>query len=379
MGLSNAAKRRACSLTDFSGSASFRFRRQVNYYKGQGNFLQPKTQGITHKTSMQSDQKSAKKAVSTGRLAPSPTGGLHLGNARTFLFAWLLARHSGGRMIFRMEDLDATRARDEAAAAAIEDLRWIGLTWDEGPDVGGPAGPYVQSQRSVHYQNALDLLIEKEVVYPCTCTRADVARAASAPHAGENASVYPGTCAALSAAAGLEYQSHGRSFSWRFRTSGRVVNWYDFVLGPQRHEMAATGGDFIIARSGSIYSYQLAVVVDDALMGVNQVVRGSDLVESTPRQILVQEALGFSRPEYWHLGLVLDSSHKRLAKRDQSVKIAAFKGEQDSADRLGRILKASLGWDDSFWSQQAPENFSEAIMDWKKHGLTLDCEWVWIQ
>ena len=326
---------------------------------------------------MKSVQNRSHHSITTGRLAPSPTGGLHLGNARTFLFAWLLARHSGGRFIFRMEDLDASRAREAAAADAIEDLHWLGLAWDEGPDVGGPAGPYLQSKRGEHYQNALEVLIEKELVYPCTCTRADVARAASAPHAGENAGVYPGTCSALGAKVGLDYQFQGRPFAWRFRTTGRVVDWHDCVLGSQRHELLATGGDFIVARSGGVFSYQIAVVVDDAAMGVNQVVRGADLVESTPRQILLQEAIGLNRPEYWHLGLVVDSSGKRLAKRDQSVKIAAFRGKKNGADQLLGMLKESLGWDDSKWLDLGPDDFLIAIKDWRKHSLNLENNFIW--
>jgi len=312
-----------------------------------------------------------------GRLAPSPTGGLHIGNARTFLFVWLLARHSGGRLIFRTEDLDATRARAEAAAEAMEDLRWLGLTWDEGPDVGGPAGPYVQSERGMVYRNALEILIQKELVYPCTCTRADVARAASAPHAGEGAGTYPGNCNRLTAETGLKFEAESRAFAWRFRTAGKVVNWHDMVRGPQQHDLATTGGDFIVARSGGIYSYQLAVVVDDGLMGVNQVVRGHDLVESTPRQILLQEALGLPRPEYWHLGLVLDGSGKRLAKRDQSVKIRSLKESEIEPARLQSRLMEGLGWDARRWHALGQIEFREAIKEWRKYNLNLDSDWIW--
>lgn len=319
----------------------------------------------------------SRQTTTTGRLAPSPTGGLHIGNARTFLFAWLVVRHSGGRLIFRMEDLDATRARAEAAAAAIEDLHWLGLTWDEGPDCGGPTLPYVQSERGPIYRNALEELIAKELVYPCTCTRADVARAASAPHAGEGTGTYPGTCSNLTATGGLEMEAQGKAFAWRFRTAGKVVNWHDMVRGPKRHDLATTGGDFIVARAGGIYSYQLAVVIDDGLMGVNQVVRGHDLVESTPRQILLQEALGLPRPEYWHLGLVLDGSGKRMAKRDQAVKISSLREAGTDPANLRSTLMKGLGWDAMQWDALGQIEFCGAIKEWKKYNLNLESDWVW--
>lgn len=280
-----------------------------------------------------------------GRLAPSPTGGLHLGNARTFLLAWLLARQGGGRIVFRMEDLDAGRARADAADAAIADLRWLGLDWDEGPDVGGPDGPYVQSARTEIYRNALERLIATGLVYPCTCTRADVARMASAPHAEDEPPAYPGTCAGRTADDARRLTEQGTPFAWRFRARGRSVAWTDVFFGPQRHELDRLGGDFIVARSGDVFSYQLAVVVDDALMGVNQVVRGRDLIDSTPRQILIQEALGIDRPEYRHVGLVLDRDGRRLAKRDQAVKIGQLRASGIRPEFLMAVLKRSLAID----------------------------------
>ncbi len=280
-----------------------------------------------------------------GRLAPSPTGGLHLGNARTFLLAWLLVRRSVGRIVFRMEDLDAGRARADAAEAAIADLRWLGLDWDEGPDAGGPHGPYIQSMRTEIYRLALGQLIESGKVYPCTCTRADIARMASAPHAEDEPLAYPGTCAGRSADDAQRLTERDLSYAWRFRASGRNVEWTDALLGRQRHELDRIGGDFIIARSGDTYSYQLAVVVDDALMGVNQVVRGRDLVDSTPRQILIQEALGLSRPEYRHVGLVLGPDGKRLAKRDLAVKIGQLRNDAIRPEAIVGSLARSLGFD----------------------------------
>lgn len=279
----------------------------------------------------------------TGRLAPSPTGGLHMGNARTFLIAWLNARATGGRIVFRMEDLDADRARADAAEAAITDLRWLGLDWDEGPDIGGPHGPYVQSDRTGIYRDALSSLIDSELVYPCTCTRAEIARVASAPHAEDEAPAYPGTCARRTASDALRMDSQGTRYAWRFRAAGRTVEWTDINLGVQQHELDRIGGDFIVARSGDVFSYQLAVVVDDAAMRVNQVVRGRDLVDSTPRQILIQQALGLPMPVYQHVGLVLGPDGKRLAKRDMSVKLSQIRDLGVLPGKVIGILARSLG------------------------------------
>ncbi len=184
-----------------------------------------------------------------GRLAPSPTGGLHLGHARTFLAAWLLARKSGGCIILRIEDLDTTRVRPGAAEGMIEDLRWLGFDWDEGPDVGGPHAPYVQSQRLGSIVEALERLKRLDLVYPCTCTRAEIARAASAPHAEDEGPSYPGTCAERDAtdAAALT----GRSFAWRFRVPNGAVAWRDLFQGSVAIDPSVVGGDFLVAREGS--------------------------------------------------------------------------------------------------------------------------------
>ncbi|MFO0960086.1 MAG: tRNA glutamyl-Q(34) synthetase GluQRS [Isosphaeraceae bacterium] len=279
-----------------------------------------------------------------GRLAPSPTGALHLGHARTFLIAWLAARAGGGRMILRIEDLDATRARPWAIDQAIEDLRWMGLEWDEGPDVGGPHGPYVQSERIGLYRAALEELRRKESVYPCTCTRADIERAASAPHAGEGGPAYPGTCSARSAG---DAQALGdRPYCWRFRVPDRAISWDDRFLGSVTLEPRREG-DFVVARSNGSFAYQLAVVVDDATMGINQVIRGDDLIPSTPRQILLYEALNRPIPGFGHVPLVVDELGTRLAKRDGSIKIAAFRETNADPQWLVGLLAMSCGWADS--------------------------------
>lgn len=276
-----------------------------------------------------------------GRLAPSPTGGLHVGHARSFLIAWLASRQAGGPVVLRIEDLDASRARPEAAESALVDLRWLGLDWDEGPDVGGDFGPYIQSQRRMIYDEALDRLKAEELVYPCTCTRADIERAASAPHAEDEGPTYPGTCASRSSAdaSGLG----DRPFAWRFRVPAEPVAWDDLFLGRREIDPARIGGDFIVGRNGHGPAYQLAVVVDDALMGIDQVIRGDDLVPSTPRQILLYRAFGWTPPRFGHVPLVVGTDGRRLAKRDGSIKLSTLREAGVDPRRLVGALAASLG------------------------------------
>ncbi|HEX8199679.1 MAG TPA: tRNA glutamyl-Q(34) synthetase GluQRS [Isosphaeraceae bacterium] len=280
-----------------------------------------------------------------GRLAPSPTGGLHLGHARTFLIAWLAARRAGGRILLRIEDLDATRVRPEAAAGAIADLRWLGLDWDEGPDVGGPAAPYVQSERMEAYAEALERLKRSEMVYPCTCTRADIERAATAPHAGDEGPTYPGTCAGRTA--GEARHLGDRPYAWRFRVPPGPVGWVDLVRGPVGAEPARVGGDFVVGRSNGTLAYQLAVVHDDATMGVTQVIRGDDLVPSTPRQILLYRALGWEPPAFGHVPLAVGPDGRRLAKRDGAIKLAALRAAGVDPQVLVGRLARSCGWADA--------------------------------
>ncbi len=277
-----------------------------------------------------------------GRLAPSPTGGLHLGHARTFLIAWLAARHAGGRVILRIEDLDQSRVRAGAAQTALEDLRWLALDWDEGPEFGGPSEPYVQSERTAIYDEMLESLKRTESVYPCTCTRADVARAATAPHSDEEGPAYPGTCS--DRCAGDSKALEDRSFAWRFRVPPGVVEWDDLCLGRVALDPARLGGDFIVARNQCAHSYQLAVVADDRAMGVNQVIRGNDLVPSTPRQILLYRQAGWSVPEFGHVSLAVESDGRRLAKRDGSLKLATLRENGIDPRILIGALVHSCGW-----------------------------------
>ena len=296
--------------------------------------------------------------VTVGRLAPSPTGGLHIGHARTFLIAWLAARNRRGRVVLRIEDLDATRVRPEARQGALVDLKWLGLDWDEGPDVGGPSAPYVQSERTALYDAALEFLKASERIYPCTCTRADIERAASAPHPEDEGPSYPGTCAHRSAA-DAEGLGH-RPFAWRFRVPPGPIAWDDLFLGRVAIDPGRSGGDFIVARHTVGPSYQLAVVVDDAAMGVNQVIRGSDLVTSTPRQVLLYQALGRSLPIFGHVPLVLSADGRRLAKRDNALKLSTLRDAGADPRRLVGSLIRSCGWSEADMAS-SPREWIERI------------------
>ena len=296
------------------------------------------------------------RSPAVGRLAPSPTGGLHLGHARTFLIAWLLARRGGGRVVLRVEDLDATRVRDEARRGLVDDLRWLGLDWDEGPDIGGPHEPYVQSQRMVRYQEALDVLKAMEQVYPCTCTRADIARAARHPHAEDEGPSYPGTCAQRTSADARDLGD--RPFAWRFRVPAGPIGWDDRFAGRPQVAPSRSGGDFIVARHNVGPSYQLAVVVDDAAMGIDQVIRGDDLITSTPRQILLYRALGYPLPTFGHVPLAVDAQGRRLAKRENALKLATLREAGVDPRRLVGSLIASCGWSDRALPSAPAADFS---------------------
>ncbi|WLD13240.1 tRNA glutamyl-Q(34) synthetase GluQRS [Planctellipticum variicoloris] len=281
-------------------------------------------------------------SLSVGRLAPSPTGAQHVGNARTYLLAWLAIRSRGGRMILRMEDIDSPRVKPWAAAQAIDDLRWLGLDWDEGPDIGGPHGPYVQTQRLDHYATALEQLKAGEQIYPCTCTRSDVAAAASAPHAGQEGPIYPGTCAGRSAAdaVGLTVP-----YCWRWRTSGGrgPLEFHDAVAGEQRCNLSRELGDFVVCKHDGTPSYQLAVVLDDHAMGVNEVLRGDDLIPSTFRQLAIYDFFGWPAPGYAHAPLVVGPDGRRLAKRHGDTRISILREAGQGPERLVGLLAWSCG------------------------------------
>ena len=261
-----------------------------------------------------------------GRLAPSPTGLLHLGHARTFWIAAQRAAEHGGQLIFRNEDLDSQRCRPEFVQAMFDDLRWLGIDWVEGPDRGGPRGPYTQSERRGHYLNAWKMLHDEGMIYPCSCSRKDVAQAAGAPNDLDDEPVYPGKCRPVSGAAHLRPSETEAAVTtgvnWRFRVpDGDEIRFTDLHLGPQRFIAGRDFGDFIVWRRDDVPAYQLAVVVDDAAMGITEVVRGADLLKSTARQILLFRALGLPLPDYYHCDLVRDEAGVRLAKRHDSLSI----------------------------------------------------------
>ncbi|HSM94291.1 MAG TPA: tRNA glutamyl-Q(34) synthetase GluQRS [Anaeromyxobacteraceae bacterium] len=277
-----------------------------------------------------------------GRYAPSPTGPLHLGNARTALLAWLHARAAGGTFVLRVEDLDGPRVRPGMEARILEDLRWLGLDWDEGPDVGGPRGPYRQSALSERYRAALARLREAGLAYPCFCSRAEIAAASHAPHGpADEGPRYPGTCRDLPAAE-IARRSAVRRPAWRLRVDGGPVAFDDLVHGPQAHDVAASTGDFVVMRADGVAAYQLAVAVDDAAMGISDVVRGDDLLPSTARQLLVFRALALQAPRFAHVPLVVGEDGARLAKRHGALSLGELRARgADPREVVG--LLAALG------------------------------------
>jgi len=255
-----------------------------------------------------------------GRLAPSPTGLLHLGHARTFWIAAQRAAEHKGQLIFRNEDLDPRRCRPEFVQAMFHDLRWLGIEWSEGPDCGGPFGPYAQSERREHYLNAWKTLRDKQLIYPCTCSRKDVAQAAAAPNDTDDEPVYPGRCRTRTT--DDVHFAEPKGMNWRFRVpDGEDVAFTDLHFGLQRAIAGRDFGDFIVWRRDDVPAYQLAVVVDDAAMQITEAVRGADLLKSTARQILLFRALRLPVPSYYHCDLVRDEAGVRLAKRHDALSI----------------------------------------------------------
>jgi glutamyl-tRNA synthetase len=290
-----------------------------------------------------------------GRLAPSPTGAQHVGNARTYLLAWLSARAQAGRVLLRIEDIDSPRVKPGAAAQALDDLRWMGLDWDAGPpdlapgespggreDASVARGPFVQTERMAWYRRALDELIARDLVYPCTCTRSDIEAAASAPHVGQEGPVYPGTCRHRRAvdAFGLTHTP----FAWRLRftETDRLWQFDDQLQGPQATR-PSTLGDFVVCKADGAPSYQLAVVVDDHAMGVTEVVRGDDLIPSTFRQLALYAAFGWTPPRFGHVPLVIGPDGRRLAKRHGDTRISVLREAGIPPERLVGRLAWSCG------------------------------------
>jgi glutamyl-tRNA synthetase len=275
-----------------------------------------------------------------GRLAPSPTGAQHVGNARTYLAAWLSARSKGGTVVLRVEDIDSPRVKAGAAEEACADLCWMGLDWD--------GEPLVQTRRLDVYCRALETLKSRELVYPCTCTRSDVERAASAPHAEHDGPVYAGTCAGRRAAHAADLTD--RPFCWRFRIPVESPAFADQFRGPCTIDLRTAGGDFVVWKAPQVPgeagtpAYQLAVVVDDAAQGVTEVLRGDDLVSSTPRQLLLYEALGLRPPIFTHLPLVVGPDGRRLAKRHGDTRLSALRNAGVRPEAFLGLLAYSCGW-----------------------------------
>jgi glutamyl/glutaminyl-tRNA synthetase len=293
-----------------------------------------------------------------GRLAPSPTGYLHLGHARTFWAAWQRARAAGGKLVFRNEDLDYQRCRPEFVLAMYEDLRWLGLDWDEGlgsfgdntsAEREGPFVPYAQSQRRSFYLDAWRQLRDGGFIYPCSCSRKDLERAISAPHealplhgaalqaddltAADDEAPYPGTCRHKLATA-RDYESPA-GVSWRFKVpDNETISFVDGYFGPQQFVAGRDFADFLLWRRDDIPAYQLAVVVDDAAMEITEVVRGADLLKSAARQLLLIRALGYSTPEYFHCPLLRDEKNVRLAKRHDALSLRKLREQGVKGEEL---------------------------------------------
>ena len=269
-----------------------------------------------------------------GRVAPSPTGYLHLGHAATFWTAYERAREYQGALIFRNEDLDAPRCRAEFARAMIEDLRWYGIQWQEGPDLGGAYGPYAQSERRESYLAAWRRLLDGGWIYQCECSRKELAQAATAPHDDSDEPLYPGTCRDRR----LPASQAPVGANWRFRVpDGERIEFDDKRMGRQSFVAGRDFGDFLVWRRDDVPAYQLAVVVDDAAMRITEVVRGADLLRSTARQILLQRALGLATPEYFHCPLLTDEKGLRLAKRHDALSLRMLR-EQGLAPEQVRAM-----------------------------------------
>ena len=287
-----------------------------------------------------------------GRFAPTPSGRLHLGNLLCCLIAYLSARSQSGKFLLRIEDLDVPRCPRRLSDQCIEDLRFLGFDWDE--------EPLFQSERTQIYQRYFDELSEKGLVYPCFCTRAQL-HAAIAPNLGDREPVYNRACAGLSAQEAAE-RLKTRNPAMRMRVPDEVFSFEDLHFGPVSEHLAHDCGDYIIRRSDGLFGYQLAVVIDDALSGVNEIVRGRDILFSTPRQMHLQKTLGFDTPQYAHIPLLMDAGGRRLAKRDKDLDLTALSKIMTPEQILGML---------AFSAGIIPENRAASlaelirIFDWK--------------
>ncbi len=274
----------------------------------------------------------------TGRFAPSPTGRMHLGNVFAALISWLSARKEGGKWILRIEDLDPQRSRIDHARLIEDDLAWLGLDWDEGGvDGKGPNGPYCQSMRGEIYKEALEKLQATGLTYPCFCTRADI-MATQAPHESDGRVVYAGTCRPSRLGGSFDEATVDRpERAIRLFVPDKDMTFTDKLYGGQTVNLAAHCGDFVLRRADGAWAYQLAVVVDDALMGVTEVVRGSDLLLSSAQQIYLYDLLGYPAPQFAHVPLLCNEKGIRLSKRDSSLSMEELRKEYTPSHLIGQL------------------------------------------
>ncbi len=302
-----------------------------------------------------------------GRLAPSPSGRMHLGNVFAALMAWLAARSQGGKVVLRLEDLDPRSQSQEAARVMLEDLEWLGLTWDR--------GPLYQREDGANYSQALEELAQRNLVYPCFCTRAEL-HVASAPHTSDGTYIYPGSCRELSAEE-VELKAKVRQPGLRLKvpaasSANARIGFDDAVYGPQEQSLATECGDFLLSRSDGVISYQLAVVLDDAQEGVTQVVRGRDLLGSTARQIYLQRLLGLPQPSYAHIPLLVAPDGRRLAKRDGDLNLGTLRKRYAAPDPILGKLASCVGMAEAGEACSATDligRFSFATL--KKHASNI--------
>ena len=308
-----------------------------------------------------------------GRFAPSPSGRMHLGNIWAMVAAWLSVRKQGGTMILRMEDLDPARSKTEYADQIMEDLAWMGLTYEEGPDCGGAYGPYTQDERRHLYEEALDKIRTKGLLYPCFCSRKDL-QAVRAPHRGEGQHVYPGFCRNLSPEEQME-RALKKKPALRFLMPDRMDCYRDLNYGQQCQDLQREVGDFILRRADGVHAYQLAVVLDDALMEISEVVRGADLLSSTHRQRMLYEILGFAAPQFGHVPLLVGNDGERLSKRFRSLDLGQLRAKGWKPEELVGLLLFEAG----MLEKEEPISLKEAIsiFSWemmRRDDLRIDLE-----
>ena len=300
-----------------------------------------------------------------GRFAPSPSGRMHLGNIFCALMAWLPVRAAGGEMVLRIEDLDPDRSRMAYAAQMEDDLTWFGMDWDEGGSKGGPQGPYYQSQRTQRYRRYFEALRAKGLVYPCYCTRGEL-HAAQAPHREDGAPIYSGRCRSLTEEERARL-AQSRRPAYRLMAPDREIAFTDGCQGEFRENLLRDCGDFIIRRSDGVFAYQLAVVADDGEMGITQVVRGCDLLDSTPRQLYLYELLGYPAPEFFHIPLLMSPSGKRLSKRDKAQDVGVLRANH----RGPEVLLGQMGLWAGILDHPEAVTARELVAEFRKKGMSF--------